>query len=88
MHRRFTDQEEGADLAHAPGWGAGQTHCPDHGRQNVSLRKLISGSGGIRPRARVINDRHLTLAERSDGTASSPGRRPPGSSPDDGSERC
>lgn len=34
------------------------------GRQNVSLRKLISGSGGIRPRARVVNDRHLGLEER------------------------
>jgi transposase, IS30 family len=34
------------------------------GRQNVSLRVLISGSGGIRPRARVVNERHLSLAER------------------------
>ena len=34
------------------------------GRQNASLRKLISGSGGIRPRGRVVNLRHLSLAER------------------------
>jgi IS30 family transposase len=34
------------------------------GRQNVSLRVLISQSGGIRPRGRVVNERHLRLAER------------------------
>jgi len=34
------------------------------GRQNCSMRELISRSGGIRPRARVIDERHLTLAER------------------------
>jgi IS30 family transposase len=34
------------------------------GRQNVSLRTLISGSGGIRPRAGVVNERCLSLAER------------------------
>ena len=34
------------------------------GRQNVSLRVLISKSGGIRPRARVVNERHLSLTER------------------------
>jgi IS30 family transposase len=34
------------------------------GRQNVSLRKLIGGSGGIRPRARLVSERHLSLAER------------------------
>jgi DNA-binding NarL/FixJ family response regulator len=34
------------------------------GRQNVSLRVLVSKSGGICPRARVINDRHLSLEER------------------------
>jgi IS30 family transposase len=28
------------------------------------LRVLVSKSGGIRPRARVINDRHLSLEER------------------------
>ena len=34
------------------------------GRQNVSMRMLISRSGGIRPKARVVNERHLSLAER------------------------
>jgi DNA-binding CsgD family transcriptional regulator len=34
------------------------------GRQNVSLRVLIDRSGGIRPQARVVNERHLSLAER------------------------
>ena len=34
------------------------------GRQNCSMRELISRTGGIRPRARVLNDRHLSLAER------------------------
>ena len=34
------------------------------GRQNVSLRVLIGRSGGIRPRSRVVNERHLSLAER------------------------
>ena len=34
------------------------------GRQNASLRVLMSRSGGIRPRARVVNERHLSLAER------------------------
>ena len=34
------------------------------GRQNCSMRELISRTGGIRPRARVVNERHLSLAER------------------------
>ena len=34
------------------------------GRQNCSMRELISRTGGIRPRARVIDERHLSLAER------------------------
>lgn len=34
------------------------------GRQNCSMRELISRTGGIRPEARVVNDRHLGLAER------------------------
>jgi transposase, IS30 family len=34
------------------------------GRQNCSMRELISRTGGIRPRARVVNSRHLSLAER------------------------
>ena len=34
------------------------------GRQNCSMRELISRSGGIRPRARVLDERHLCLAER------------------------
>ena len=34
------------------------------GRQNCSMRELISRSGGIRPRARVVDERHLSLAER------------------------
>jgi IS30 family transposase len=34
------------------------------GRQNCSMRELISRSGGIRPRARIVNKRHLSLAER------------------------
>jgi hypothetical protein len=29
-------------------------------RQNVSLRKLISSSGGIRPRARAVNPRRFS----------------------------
>jgi IS30 family transposase len=34
------------------------------GRQNASLRALVSQSGGVRPRPRVICERHLSLAER------------------------
>jgi hypothetical protein len=29
------------------------------GRHNCSMRELISRTGGIRPRARVVNGRHL-----------------------------
>ena len=34
------------------------------GRNNASLRKLVGETGGVRPRARVINERHLSLVER------------------------
>jgi IS30 family transposase len=34
------------------------------GRNNASLRELIGRTGGCRPRARVRNERHLSLAER------------------------
>ena len=34
------------------------------GRQNCSMRDLISRTGGIHPRSRVVNDRHLSLVER------------------------
>ena len=34
------------------------------GRRNCSMRELIGRSGGIRPRARVVDERHLSLAER------------------------
>jgi hypothetical protein len=60
MYRRFT-QEEIERV-----WDMHQAGVPVKriartlGRQNVSLRKLISGSGGIRPRARLGNDRHLS----------------------------
>ena len=63
-YRRFTDEEKERI------WDLHQVGVPvkriarTMGRQNVSLRKLISGSGGIRPRARVVSDRHLSLAER------------------------
>ena len=62
--RRFTDEEKERI------WDMHQAGVPvkriarTMGRQNVSLRKLISGSGGIRPRARVVSERHLALAER------------------------
>ena len=36
------------------------------GRQNCSMRELISRSGEIRPRARVVDERRLSLAERGD----------------------
>ena len=36
----------------------------DMGRLNCSLRKLISTSGGIRPRPRIRSERHLTFDER------------------------
>jgi transposase, IS30 family len=34
------------------------------GRNNASLRKLVGETGGVRPRARVVNERHLSLEER------------------------
>jgi hypothetical protein len=34
------------------------------GRQDASMLVLISQSGGIRPRARVVNDRHLSPTGR------------------------
>src|SRR6516165_2381298 len=34
------------------------------GRNSASLRQLIGRTGGVRPRARVVNERHLSLAER------------------------
>jgi Helix-turn-helix domain len=55
---------ETANLGRAPGRGPGQTHRPDDGTTDVSLRVLISKSGGIGPRARITNERHLSLAER------------------------
>jgi hypothetical protein len=61
---RFTDEEKERI------WGMHQAGVPvkciarTMRRQNVSLRVLISKSGGIRPRARVVNKRHLSLAER------------------------
>jgi hypothetical protein len=64
MYRRFTE----AEIEQV--WDMHQTGVPVKriartlGRQNVSLRVLISKSGGIRPRARVANERHLSLAER------------------------
>ena len=64
MYRRFTEEE----IERV--WDMHQAGVPVKriartlGRQNVSLRVLISKSGGIRPRARVVNDRHLSLEER------------------------
>ena len=64
MHGRFTEEE--IDQV----WDMHQAGVPVKriartlGRQNVSLRVLVSKSGGIRPRARVVNDRHLSLEER------------------------
>ncbi len=34
------------------------------GRQNCSMRELISRTGGMRPPPRIVNERHLSLAER------------------------
>jgi IS30 family transposase len=34
------------------------------GRQNCSMRELISRTGGMRPAPRIVNERHLCLAER------------------------
>ena len=64
MHRRFTEEENERI------WDMHQAGVPVKriarimGRQNVSMRMLISKSGGIRPKARVLNERHLSLAER------------------------
>jgi IS30 family transposase len=64
MHKRFTEEE----IERV--WDMHQAGVPVKriartlGRQNVSLRVLVSKSGGIRPRARVFNDRHLSLEER------------------------
>jgi IS30 family transposase len=64
VRRRFTDEEKERI------WDMHQAGIPVKRiarrmrRQNVSLRKLISGSGGIRPRARVVNERHLSHTER------------------------
>ena len=64
MHRRFSEEE----IERV--WDMHQAGVPVKriartlGRQNVSLRVLISKSGGIRPRARVVSGRHLSLEER------------------------
>jgi len=64
VHRRFTEEEIERI------WDMHQAGVPvkriarTMGRQNVSMRMLISRSGGIRPKARVVNERHLSLAER------------------------
>src|SRR6516164_597551 len=34
------------------------------GRQNCSMRELISRTGGMRPPPRIVNERHLSLGER------------------------
>ena len=64
MCRRFTDQEKQRiwDM-HQAGVPVKRI-APIMGRQNVSLRVLISGSGPFRPRSCVVNERDLTLAER------------------------
>jgi IS30 family transposase len=62
--RRFTDEEKQRI------WEMHQAGVPvKHiarrlGRNNASLRKLVGETGGVRPRARVINERHLSFAER------------------------
>jgi IS30 family transposase len=64
VHRRFTEEEIERI------WDMHQAGMPVKriarimGRQNVSMRMLISRSGGIRPKRRVVNERHLSLAER------------------------
>ena len=64
MHRRFTEEEIERI------WDVHQAGVPVKriarimGRQNVSTQMLISRSGGIRPKARVVNERQLSLAER------------------------
>jgi IS30 family transposase len=62
--RRFTDEEKEQI------WDWHQAGVPVKriarrlGRTNASLRELVGETGGVRPRARVINERHLSLAER------------------------
>ena len=62
--RRFTDEEKEQI------WDWHQSGVPVKriarrlGRNNASLRKLVGETGGVRPRARVINERRLSLAER------------------------
>jgi IS30 family transposase len=62
--RRFTDEEKEQI------WEWHQAGVPVKriarrlGRNNASLRKLVGETGGVRPRARVLNERHLSLAER------------------------
>ena len=62
--RRFTDEEKDQI------WDWHQAGVPVKriarrlGRNNASLRKLVGETGGVRPRARVVNERHLSLAER------------------------
>ena len=64
MGRRFTDEER------VRIWDMHEAGVPVKriarmmGRQNASLRALVSQSGGVRPRPRVICERHLSLAER------------------------
>jgi IS30 family transposase len=64
MYRPFTEAEK--ELI----WDRHQAGVPvkriarEMGRQNVSLRMLISRSGGIRPRPRVRSDLHLSFDER------------------------
>ncbi len=43
------------------------------GRQNCSMRELISRTGGMRTPPRILNERHLSLAEREE-TFEGPGR--------------
>jgi IS30 family transposase len=62
--RRFSDEEKQQI------WDWHQDGVPVNriarrlGRNNASLRKLVGETGGVRPRARTVNDRHLSLAER------------------------
>jgi len=64
MHRPFTEAEKEAI------WDGHQAGVPvkriarEMGRQNVSLRMLISRSGGIQPRPRVRSELRLSLVER------------------------
>jgi IS30 family transposase len=62
--RRFTDEEK------VQIWDWHQDGVPVKriarrlGRNNASLRKLVGETGGVRPRVRVISERHLSLVER------------------------